>query len=185
MPKIFFAKFTRLSILPFAPGTLNKHMRTMDRVELLLITMLVIMWTCLVLMGCGMNGPAKQQKIKHAEQSTSMVSVATVDLNQDGMLDTREQAQLHNSTSNQQHVLITFVCIMGLVTVISVACGVISRRSRRHDPSKQSDQSQHQQPGEPGAAAALEPAAPEQLLSESEQSERLRRPRPEDEQFQI
>jgi len=179
MPKFFFAKFPRFPILPFAPGTLNKHMRTMDRIEMALIIMLVIMWTSLVLMGCGLTGPAKQQKISTPpSQSTTSITIAELDTNRDGVLDSQEQAQLHMPPPHQ-HTLITFVCIMGLVIVVSVACGLISRRIKRVDQSDGSDGSDVAQP-------AVEPAAPaRELLQEQAESERLRRPRPEDEQFQI
>ena len=155
-------------------------MRTMDRLEVVLIVALIVMWLSMVLMGCTTT-PAKQQSNQHITEHSNSVSIADLDTNQDGMLDAREQAQMHTTTPDHQDILITFVSIMGLVIVISVACGMMSRKSKRSDtPQTPTVETVSAAQSDP----ALEPAAPDQLLSER-QSERLRRPRPEDEQFQI
>jgi hypothetical protein len=146
-------------------------MRAHTFIELVLITGVMVAVFAMIMSSCTTGrSPAKQQ---HHITSTPVptspnipnraMPVDQIDLNRDGQLDTHEQ-QLLRTSPDHTSTLIAFASIMLLVVVVSVLCGVVSRRS--HMRSNQVSGST--------VPASEEPAAPEQLLREAK-PERLRR----------
>lgn len=96
----------------------NTHMeRVVNHVLNVLIVSVVIVWIWLTC-GCA-TSPAKQQKISTSDPTPHITTVDQIDLNRDGLIDSHE---LHNISNSTPDTLITFLCIIGLVIVLSVVC---------------------------------------------------------------
>ena len=118
--------------------------RVINHVLSVLIISTVIIWIMLIC-GCA-TSPAKQQKISTSDTPPAVTTVDQIDLNQDGLID---QHELHNISHSTPDTLLTFLCIIGLVVVLSVTCMWLHTRSTTrsdtpdHTPSEPSDDWPH------------------------------------------
>lgn len=108
-------------------------MNLSGKFQTLLIIFVVVVWM-LVVCGCSTlsRQPAKQQK----HNTSSAITVESVDLNGDGLIDTQEK---HQITSDQPGVLLTFVCISTCVILICAICAWMSRNRTSDTPHTSHD----------------------------------------------
>lgn len=99
-------------------------MNLSGRLQVILIVTVVVIW-CMVIFGCSTlsRQPAKQQS-HNTPHTTSAIPVTSVDLNEDGLIDSQER---HNITQDHPGVLSTFMCISASVVVICAICAWMSR----------------------------------------------------------